>query len=512
MKTTVELYVRNAYQAPNRVAIATESARRTYRQFWNRVRYLGSALEQAGVSRQGRVGIFALNSIEYFEAVAAAEIGARIPTLLNFRMAVPELKQLLQQTTPEVLIFDSTLADVVSKGREQTSSIRRYICIGENPPDWSTPFEDFLSEGRPEGPVEQPEPYDIGTLFFTGGTTGAPKAVPWTHKALLLAAHAMVTGEDTVLLQSSPAFHTGGRCPVLTTMWAGGTTILERNFDATRWLHLVQEEKVTWTFMVPMMIQAVLDHPHLNAFDLSSLEWVMAASTAIPPQLLERAVSKMGSVFYVAYGSTEGGFVSRLRRSETRLDGDATTLRRLGSVGQVLPWADVVLVTDEDKPVAHGETGEVCVRNYAFSGYWKDPAATIAAMWNKDYVRTGDLGRFDEEGYLFILDRKKDMIISGGENIYSKEVEDALHRHGDVQAASVVGYPDEQWGETVYAFVVPKPGHTIDPTELISFSRTQLAGYKCPRRVEVVDALPTTSAGKVDKIAIRNALEVRHSI
>lgn len=451
------------------------------------------------------MAIFAPNSIEYFEAAAAAEIGARIPTLLNFRIAAPELKHLLEQTTPEILIFDSTLTDVVSEGCDR-SSIRRFVCIGDTRPGWSIPFETFLSEGSPEGPTEQPEPEDIGTLFFTGGTTGSPKAVPWTHEALLIAAHAMVNCEDTVLLQNSPAFHTGGRCPVLTTMWTGGTTLLERNFDATRWLRLVQDERVNWTFMVPMMIQEVLDHQDFHDYDLGSLEWVMAASTAIPPQLLARAVEQMGPIFYVAYGSTEGGFVSRLRRSETRVDGSGIALRRLASVGQVLPWADVVLV-DDDRPVAPGEIGEICVRNYAFSEYWNDPAATAEATWNDDYVRTGDLGKFDDEGYLFIVDRKKDMIISGGENIYSREVEDALHRHADVQAASVIGYPDEKWDESVCALVVPRPGCIIDPVELIAFSRTQLAGYKCPKRVEVVDALPVTTAGKVDKVAIRKSLE-----
>ena len=309
--------------------------------------------------------------------------------------------------------------------------------------------------------------------------------------------------EDICLLQFSPLFHTGGRCPVLSTMWAGGTTLLENGFDPARWLEQVAANRVNWTFKVPAMMQAVIDHPAVADHDLSSLQYVLAASTSIPPLLLRRAVEVIGPVFYVAYGSTEGGFVTRLRRSETRADGSPQMSKRLNSVGQVLPWSDVVLVGNDDQPVEIGDIGEVCVRDGPFSGYWNDPAATAAALWRKDYVRTGDMGQFDEQHYLWLVDRKKDMIISGGENIYCREVEVALEQMPGVQAVSVIGEADEKWGETVLAIIVRKPDADFDAASVVAFSQTRLARYKCPRRVEFVDQFPMTSAGKIDKVALR---------
>jgi len=256
--------------------------------------------------------------------------------------------------------------------------------------------------------------------------------------------------------------------------------------------------------MVPALMQAVLDHPDLANHDLSSLAYVMAASTAIPPPLLARVTACLGAVFYVACGSTEAGYVSRLRRSETRADGDERMTRRLSSVGQVLPWVSVVLLDDADRPVSDGEIGEICVRNYAFVEYWQDPVASAAARWGEGYVRTGDMGRFDEQGYLWVVDRKKDMIISGGENIFCREVENALHGHPSIQDVAVIGYPDEKWGESAMAVIVSRPGSIVAADDVVSlFCRTGLARYKCPKRIEVVEQLPMTAAGKVDKPALR---------
>lgn len=230
----------------------------------------------------------------------------------------------------------------------------------------------------------------------------------------------------------------------------------------------------------------------------------MAASTAIPPSLLTRAIEAIGPVFYVAYGSTETGGVTRLRRCETRADGPPEMTARLASVGQPEMAVEIAILDDEGKPVPHGEVGEICVVSYCFTGYWRDPQATQAAM-HGPYLRTGDMGRFDDCGYLFLVDRKKDMIISGGENIYSREVEDALHRHAAVKQAAVIGIPDERWGERVAAVIVPRDGHVVTEEELIAFSQTQLARYKCPKTVTFVHDLPLSGPGKIDKLALRTA-------
>ncbi|NBB51187.1 AMP-binding protein [Rhizobium sp. CRIBSB] len=504
MKTTADLYERCAQQGPDRLAFLFGSESRTYGQYLARIRQLGSAIEQTGIGRQQTVGIFGANSISHIEATGAAEYGASIPALFNFRLTAPELAALLEQTSPVVLFFDAAFSATVEKAVQGHDNIRRFVCIGDGGPDWATRFEDFLQEGSPEGPTRRPEASDVGTLFFTGGTTGAPRGVPWLHSTLVLVGHRFCPQiEDVSLLQVSPLFHTGGRCPVIAAMWAGGLTVIESGFDPVRWMEYVSTHRINWTFMVPAMMQAVIDHPDLSRYDLSSLSYVMAASTSIPPLLLSRAVAVLGPVFYVAYGSTEGGYVSRSRRSQTRADGTPEMTQRLASVGQVLPWADVVLVGDDDQPVPVGEVGEICVRNWVFQQYWNDPEATAAALWRGEYVRTGDMGRFDEERYLFLVDRKKDMIISGGENIYCREVEVALEQHPALQTVTVIGLPDEKWGETVMALVIARQGMTVTAGEVIDFSQTCLARYKCPRRVEFVSAFPMTSAGKIDKVALR---------
>ncbi len=504
MKTTADLYERCAQQCPDSIAFRFGSEHRTYGEYLARVKQLGSAIELTGIGRQEAVGIFGANSIGHLEATGAAEYGACIAALYNFRLSAAELEGLIAQTQPVVLFFDAGFAETVRLATTANESISRYVVFGDNGPDWATPFEAFLQEGSPEGPERRPVASEVATLFFTGGTTGSPRGVPWLHSTLLLAGHRFgPLVEDISLLQVSPLFHTGGRCPVLCAMWAGGTTVLESGFDPVRWMDHVSTHRINWTFMVPAMMQAVIDHPDLPQYDLSSLAYVMAASTSIPPPLLSRAIETLGPIFYVAYGSTEGGYVSRLRRSETRPDGPAEMTTRLGSVGQVLPWADVVLVGNDDQPVPDGEVGEVCVRNWVFQTYWKDPEATAEALWRNDYVRTGDMGRFDEYRYLFLVDRKKDMIISGGENIYCREVEVALEQHPAVQSVTVIGLPDEKWGETVMALIVVHPGEVLDAEAMLAFSRTRLARYKCPRRIEFVSQFPMTSAGKIDKVSLR---------
>lgn len=504
MRTTADLYERCAEQAPDRVALILGQEKRTYRDYLARVRQLGSAIERTGIERQQVVGIFGVNSIEHIEATGAAEYGANIAALYNFRLATPELAELIGQTQPVVLFFDAALAETVKAAASGNSSIRRMVFFGDQGPDWATPYAQFLAEGSLEGPTRRPEPADFGTLFFTGGTTGTPRGVPWRHSILLSNAHDFCPMiEDISLLQVSPLFHVGGRCPVLSTMWAVGTTVLENGFDPGRWLAQVANHRINWTFMVPAMMQAVIEHPAVAEHDLSSLQYVLAASTAIPPLLLRRSVDVLGPVFYVAYGLTEGGYVSRLRRSETRADVSPQMTERLGSVGQVLPWCDVVLVGDDDEPVPVGAIGEVCVRDGPFSCYWNNPEASAAAIWRKDYVRTGDLGRFDEQRYLWLVDRKKDMIISGGENIFCREVEVVLEQMPGVQAVSVIGEPHEKWGETVMALIVRKSDAVLDADTVIAFSQTRLARYKCPRRVEFVTQFPMTSAGKIDKVALR---------
>ncbi len=502
MKTMVDLYERNAALCPDREIFVLDDTRRTYGDYLARIRQLASALQKAGMGHQDRAAAFAANSVEYFEMFGACEYGAFIAAGFNFRSAPPELEYLIGHAEPKVLFVDAVGLPIVEAVRGSVSGIARYVFIGEDAPAWATPFEDFLAEGDPDGPSQRPLPDDYCNLFYTSGTTGRPKGVPYTHAALLVVAQRTAHEEEMHLMQVTPAFHVGGRCPCLGAIWNAGKTVLRRSFDPIDWLETVQKERINVTFMVPMMMQAVLDQPRFKDYDISSLQWVMAASTAIPPPLLTRAIAAMGKVFYIAYGSTESGGVTRLRRTETRADGPPEMTARLASVGQPETPVDMVLLDDEGNPVPHGEVGEVCVKSACFTGYWKNPEATAEVM-HGEYVRTGDMGRFDERRYLYLVDRKKDMIISGGENIYSREVEDALHRHPAVVSAAVIGVPDERWGERVMAVIVAKQGEMLDEQALIAFSQTQLAKFKCPRAIRFVDELPLSGTGKIDKLTLR---------
>ena len=507
MRTLLDLYERNATLYPDRTAFVCDDRRESYAELLARMRRLASAIERAGVGRQERVGIFALNSIECLESYGACDTGAFIAAALNYRSAAPELVYLLNHSTPSLLIFDETFTALVDSVRDRADSVRRYVCIGDKAPEWATGFEDFITEGDVAGPSFRPKPEDFCTIFYTSGTTGRPKGVPYRHDAQIICAERTARSEEASLLQISPAFHVGGRCAALGPLWVCGKVVLHRSFDATAVLEAIERERINATFMVPMMMQAILDHPDLDHYDLSSLEWVMAASTAIPPPLLARAIEKIGQVFYVAYGSTEGGGMTRLRRIETRADGPPEMTARLASVGHAETPVEIRLLDDDGNEVPQGDVGEVCVRSYCFVGYWNDPVATAAAM-HGDFVRTGDMGRFDERRYLYLVDRKKDMIISGGENIYSREVEDALSLHPAVREVGVIGIPDATWGERVIAVVSLRAGEAVDAATLIAHSQTHIARYKCPKEVVIVDALPLSATGKIDKVALRSRYTV----
>lgn len=277
MKTLLELYERNAWLNAHREIYVCGAVRRTYRQFLARIRQLSSALQRAGVDRQDRVGILAANSIEYFEVYGACEAGSFIAAAFNFRSAEPELDYLLDHSRPRVLFFDAAGAATVAGARTRASQIAAFVYIGDadEAPDWSVPFELFLAQGDPAGVATRPAPDDVCNLFYTSGTTGRPKGVPYTHQALLITAQRTALEEETSLLQVTPAFHVGGRCPSLGAIWRGGKVVLHTSFEPAEWLETVQRERINTTFMVPTMMQAVLDHPRFPEYDLSSLAWVM---------------------------------------------------------------------------------------------------------------------------------------------------------------------------------------------------------------------------------------------
>jgi acyl-CoA synthetase (AMP-forming)/AMP-acid ligase II len=507
METISGLLERNAGAYPDKEAFIHGECRLTHRQFFEQACRLASGLHQLGMRRQDRFAILAMNCLEYFELDAAAAVGGYLAAQINFRLAPPEIAYVLKDAAPRVVVFEAQYAEIVGGLRARLPDVERWVCIGPAP-EWAMSVEELAASGDVAGPPFRGRAGDFLYLYYTSGTTGKPKGVPWTQRMVAAAgrmcALASEFSGDTRVLQVTPAFHIGGKGYPLGAAWLGGTTVLHRTFDPLSMLETIQRERITFTFMVAAMLQAVLDVPNVGGYDVSSLRSICSASAPIPVPLLKRGIEVLGPVFSVQYGMTEAGNVAALPRHEVNPDGTPDQVRRLASVGHVVPEVDFRVVDDQGRDCPPGAPGEVVIRSEAqLPFYWNNSVATLEAI-RDGWYHTGDIGVLDDEQYLFLVDRKRDMIISGGENVYSREVEEALAAHPDVVEASVIGVPDPKWVEAVKAVVVRRPGGSVDEAGLIAHCKTLIAGYKCPKSIAFVDELPRIATGKINKVALRD--------
>jgi acyl-CoA synthetase (AMP-forming)/AMP-acid ligase II len=506
MLTVSDLFERNARYFPGREAFVCDGRRLTHAMYSARARRLASALHRLGLKHQDRFAILAMNCLEYYEAYAAAEYGATILVPVNFRLAPAEIVHVLRDSGARGLIFEERYAATVAQIRSQVPDVGFYVQIGA-PSAGALQYEALLADADEAGPPVRPQPHDYSVLWYTSGTTGKPKGVPWRQRALVesarMNARQSEMSRSTRYLQTTPAFHVGGRGYVLGTAYDGGCTVLHKAFDPVAMLQTIQTERITHTFMVAAMVQAVLAVPNVESYDLSSLENVFSAAAPIPVPVLKRAIELMGPVFSIQYGCTEVGSICAMPRVEVRPDGAPDDVRRLASVGHPVSEIEFRLVDDQGRDCPTGTPGEVAVRSATqLDGYWNNTAASLDAI-RDGWYHTGDIGVQDEQGYVFLVDRKKDMIISGGENIYSREVEEAIAAHPEVADCAVIGVPDTKWVEAVKAVVVRRNGGVLSEQALIEHCRTLIARYKCPRSVDFVDELPRLATGKLDKPALR---------
>jgi acyl-CoA synthetase (AMP-forming)/AMP-acid ligase II len=505
MRTVRDLIERNALCFPNREALVFGERRLSHSAYAQRALRLASGLYRLGLRRQDRVAVLAMNGVEIYETYAAAEVGGYIAVPINFRLAVPEILQVLRDSGAKLLIFEAQYAQTVARLRAESTALTHYIGIGSA--ESALSYEQVVADGDAGGPPIRPAPDDYAWLLYTSGTTGRPKGVPWRqqkilHSARMCAMASEMTGE-TRLLQVTPAFHVGGKGYVLGTAWEGGCTVLHRAFDAAAMLETIQKERITHTFMVAAMVQAVLAVPNVESYDLSSVRQIFSAAAPIPVPVLRRALALLGSVFSIQYGCTEVGSISALPRWQVNPNGDADDLRRLGSVGRICGEVEMELRDEQGNRCPVGTPGEVVVQSPSvFDSYWNNASATIEAI-RDGWYHTGDIGVFDEQGYLYLVDRKKDMIISGGENIYSREVEEALASHPAVIDVAVIGVPDPKWVETVKGVVCLRSGQGVNEADLIAHCKTRIASYKCPKSIEFVTELPRLATGKIDKPSLR---------
>ena len=503
-----DILERNARLYPHHPAFRFEGRTITHREHAQRACRFANALIARGIGKGDRVAVLSQNRPEYIEVYSASELAGFITVGLNYRLSAPEQAQILADCTPRVLVFEAQYAER-ARGLAAGLATTVLLVSVDAGVEGAEDFETMLEEASPERPRLRPVESDTAFLIYTSGSTGRPKGVMHSHTSFLemsrsTAQVSSVSQADRQLIVM-PYYHIGAKVEQFGYTMYGATIVLHRAFDARAVLESMASEGVTAAHLAPTMIQMMLDSGEAGRHDLSRLHTICYASAPMSGPQLRRAIATFGPVFMQIYGMSEAALGTALYKHQHILDGTPAQVARLASAGQPALEDEVRTVRDDGTDCAVGEVGEIWGRARSLmQGYWGNPAGTAAVMTDDGYFRTGDMGYFDDEGFLFVVDRKKDMIISGGENIYSREVEEALVRHPAVLEAAVIGVPDERWGETVKAFVVLREGATTSAVDLIEHCRSLIASYKKPSSVEFMKALPRlSSTNKVDKKVLR---------
>jgi len=495
-------------QHPERIAVRCGERQRTFRAFGERVGRLAGALQRLGMQAGDRVAMLSLNSDRYLEYQMGVPWGGGVLNPCNIRWSPAEILYSLNDSGSTILLVDETFHPLVARLIGEASSLQHVIYCGDGAlPAGMLDYEALLAEAAPvPDAVRRGE--DLAGIFYTGGTTGFPKGVMLSHDnlcstALTLRAEGLST-PDGIYLHAAPMFH-------LADMGVAGPHWVEGNghsivpaFNPEAVLDVLARDRVTHVLLVPTMIQMLVDHPAMQKpRDLSALRAIVYGASPISEAVLVRAMAALPGVeFTQAYGMTELSPVATINPPRYHLP-ETRHLGKLRSAGRATFNAEVKIVDPLGDEVPRGTVGELVVRGpNVMQGYWRQPELTAAAV-RDGWMHTGDGAYMDEDGFVFIADRIKDMIITGGENVYSVEVENALAQHPAVAACAVIGVPSEQWGEAVHAVVVCKPGQAPAVDELIAHCKTLIAGYKSPRSVALVDALPLSGAGKVLKMKLR---------
>jgi long-chain acyl-CoA synthetase len=496
-----------AAQTPDAPMLTLGPVTLSWGELYDRAKRVSRALAADGVGIGDRVAFLDRNGIEFFEVFFGCALLGAVSVALNWRLAPSEMRTILEDAGASVLFYGSDYAAAVKELAPTISCIRTWVLL-DDLPDW----RDGDRSDRAEDPGFEPGPDDVVTQFYTSGTTGLPKGAMIcgrNYSCMLTEADRVFhIGGDTVSLVAMPLFHIGGTGWAVSGMSRGGHSIILRDIDPANVLGLIERHRVTETFIVPAVLMVLVSAPELASTDLSSLRTVFYGASPISEDVLVRSMKALGCDFAQVYGLTETtGAITSLMPAEHDPNGPRSRLLR--SAGRPFDHVELRIVdagTGADLPV--GEVGEVWTRSSQnMLGYWNRQAETAAVLSEDGWFRTGDAGWLDDEGYLFLHDRIKDMIVSGGENIYPAEVENALIAHPGVADAAVIGVPDDRWGETVKAIVVRSAGAAHDDealaADILAASRARLAHYKCPTSIDFVDALPRNPSGKVLKRELR---------
>jgi len=498
---------RAARQQPQHVATIYQGRRRTFAEIADRVARLAGALQKLGMNPGDRVGMLALNSDRYLEYYLAVYWGGGAVNPTNIRASAAEMAYALDDCDTHILIVDDAFVAMIGDLRKRSQGLQTIIYAGDGAtPEGMFSYEDLIAATDPvDDAVRSGD--DLAGIFYTGGTTGFPKGVMLSHKALYLSALTLLTegivAEDGVVLHAAPMFHLAAGVMMNAILLRGATHAIVPSFSPPGVLEAIARNKVTVTMLVPTMIQMTVDYPDFAKFDLSSLKTLIYAASPISEAVLDRASRALPQTnFHHAYGMTE------LAPIATTLPpwyhtAEGRKLGKVRSAGRPFCCTEVRIVDSLGRELPRGKVGEIAVRSPAVMlGYWRKEKETSTVL-RDGWMHTGDGGYMDEDGFIFIMDRIKDMIVTGGENVYSVEVENAVLQHPMVMQCAVIGIPNEQWGEAVHAVIALKAGAAVTTDEIREHCKQLIASYKCPRTVEFCEGLPLSAAGKVLKNKLR---------
>jgi acyl-CoA synthetase (AMP-forming)/AMP-acid ligase II len=505
-----DLILRNANKFPEKIAVVSDGVSMSYQVLNERANRLANALIRKGLKKGDRIGSLFHNCYQFIETYFAAAKTGGIFCPYNNHLKERELNGIINYSSPKFLFLDADFGDMIHSMKEQLKSLEYYICLQE--PRWPSieDYERLLSNGDKKEPGIKILDNDMMSIFFTAGTTGTPKGAMRTHKHIVSNAIAGVielkVSYDERALISFPMYHVACEDNIGRHFFMPNTLFIRREgqFDPKEVLGLLSTEKITMCQFVPTMIHALLQHGDIERYDLSRLRLILYTGAPMPVELLKKALQKFKCNFAQLYGQTESGPLTTILHPEDHvLEGSERQLRRLASAGRPIVNFEIRIIDEQGKDVPLGEVGEIIGRSEAMmKRYWRLPKESKEKL--KDgWLHTGDLGNFDEDGYLYIVDRRNDMVISGGVNIYPREVEEVLYQHPSVLEASVIGVPDDYWGEAVEAIIVLKEKATVSEAEIIEFCGEHLAGYKKPKSVEFWQELPKSPQGKILKRTIR---------
>ncbi|MCZ8173193.1 MAG: fatty acid--CoA ligase [Novosphingobium sp.] len=488
-----------AADRPDGVALDGDDLTLTWAELEDATNRVVSALLALGLQKGDRVTWYGKNSTTYFTLFfAAARVGI-VMTPVGWRLAEPEAAYIIDNAEAKVLFLGDGFEACAETLGKRPGLIACFTADQARAMMKSTPHATFEPSG----------PNDAVLQLYTSGTTGNPKGAVLSNTNLFglrkvgieNAQPYNLLDEDEAILVAMPCAHIGGTGLGVMSLAAGLPGIILAEFEPTRVFDAVVNRGVTRFFIVPAALQMLLNHPDCAKTDFSRLRYILYGASPIPLELLRQCIAMFGADFIQAYGMTETtGTICTLPPEDHSVEGN----QRMRSAGKPLPGVEMMIRGKDGQAMSTGEIGEICTRSSSnMLGYWKLPEATASTMDADGWIATGDVGYMDEDGYVYIYDRAKDMIISGGENVYPAEVESGIYGHPDVLEVAVIGVPDEKWGEAVKAVCVPKPGHTIDTDSVIGWARERLAGFKVPKSVDVIEALPRNPSGKILRRELR---------